>query len=61
MAGHRQGGTKYLSMVTVKVTGDNIILVLPVYTAKTESFYKSKNSKNEWVTGKDQSIVFSSK
>ena len=37
------------------------ILVLPVYTAKTESFYKSKNSKNEWVTGKDQSIVFSSK
>ena len=34
------------------------ILVLPVYTAKTESFYKSKNSKNEWVTGKDQSIVF---
>ena len=35
--------------------------VLPVYTSKTESFYKTKNMVNEWVTGKEQKISFTSK
>ena len=35
-------------------------LVLPVYTSKTESFYKTKNIANEWVTGKEQKVNFTS-
>jgi len=34
--------------------------VLPVYTSKTESFYKTKNIANEWVTGKEQKVNFTS-
>jgi len=49
------------AFIHLQTDPNKLFEVLPVYTSKTESFYKTKNMVNEWVTGKEQKISFTSK